>query len=128
MGQALLDDVFGGEDGVAKLLINALGGSGTLTTPGAGAYNPLTGSSAAGADTVDAVDATPPEAYSEREINGSSIKKGDCYCTIPACDVSTEPVAGKSLLTLGSAVWHVVDFDPLSSGSKVVSYKLHLRK
>jgi hypothetical protein len=128
MGQGLLDDVFSGSEGVAKTLLNTFGGSGVLTTPGEETYNPITGEETAGASSSWDVDVSAPQNYSADEIDGSAIQRGDCHVQIPACDVSEEPVAGKSTLTIGSTVWTVVSVNPVYSGAEVAVYELQLRR
>ena len=124
----LLDDVFGGSDGVAKTLVHMFGGSAVLMTPGMPDYDPEAGTATPGAAVEDPVDISALESYESKEINGTAILKGDCHCTVPACDVSVEPVAGASTLTVNGTVWHVVDFKSISAGSTTVLYELHLRK
>jgi hypothetical protein len=113
---------------VAQTLCRVLGTTAVMKRVNS-SYNPATGVETAAdpASTTWTLTIAPPEMYSAREINGTTILAGDVKITVAAKDVVVAPQPNFSL-TVGSDVYRVVTVETVDGGGSAVIYILQCRK
>lgn len=116
---------------VAKNLARTFGREGTIEYVSTGGYNTTTGT--AGQSTTSETVQGAVENYSSREIDGTTVLRGDLKWTIAAKDID-EP-RPNDLVDFGEETpdgkrirWTVVDPHPVYSGEQVALYEVQLRR
>lgn len=128
MADSILDGIFAGSNGIAAQLIGLLGGDASITLSYEGSYNPLTGEGSEVTPTATAIDLSMLEQVSEREINDTTILRGDYKCIIPADDVTLERKnINHSTITFNGTVYKIVEYRPVFSGQEIAMYTVYLR-
>ncbi len=130
MADSILDDIFSGADGVAKCLISLMGGDATIYLPtGAGSYNPLTGSDTTGGlDGGTAIDIASLVPVTDRDIDGTTILKGDFTCLIPESDVTlARSHIQHAEIEFNGTRYKLIEYKTTYSGQNVAMYKAFLR-
>lgn len=113
---------------LASSLVGVLGASGAqLVRTSDAAYDVKTGENLPGGVTSYPITVTPPEPFQKREIDGTVIQKNDLKCYIAAKDIPVVPTPRTDTLTLGGIVYNIVRVEPISSGSLICLYGIHLR-
>lgn len=128
MGKGLLDKVFSGQKGVAKLLANSLGGTATLVKVGDSFYDEETDDLIQ--ETVDFTVDVVPEKQSrslQSMVDGVVVQTGDKVLTIPAVDVPIEIVPGKDLIRRDGKTYLIVAVDRIDSGNETALYTILAR-
>ena len=130
MGQALLDSVFAGENGLGNTLIKLFGGSGdrqaSITYASGRSYNKKTMVETGSAETTYTCDMTPPTSFTKDQIDGTQIQTDDLQTVIPAYQVTEEPPI-KATLEYDSRKYTIVRVWRIVSGDEVCNYRLQLR-
>ena len=129
MAQSILDSVFSGESGLAKTLINLLGGDANIYLPESGTYDPLTGDrTGGGLGSAIAVDASPLEDIVEKNIPNSNVIVGDFKSLIPKSDVTIEREhLQKAQLEYNGVRYTLVWYEVTYSGQEIAMYEVYLR-
>ena len=73
------------------------------------------------------VTASPAFNYTEREIDGEQIKRGDKRIIIAAKNLTTTPDPQKHKYLKGGVTYEVITVKQIEAGDSVVAYKLQLR-
>ena len=114
----------------ARALLDRLGYDVTLRRTARSAYDPATGSAAAGADADQTVRVAMLD-YNEREIDGTNIQRGDRKAIMAATDSSgaaiTAPATDDQLVGEGETV-SIVNVRRLRSGSLALGYVCQVRE
>lgn len=111
--------------GVAKKVVALLGTTAVLTQR-AGDYEPTNGESVTSEKSVP-IGITPPEPYSEENIDGTAVKIGDMHIfAIP-------PVTGEvpkidDEVTFGGDILRIISVGKIMTGSEIALYELQCRK
>lgn len=108
---------------VALGLLTKFGEAVSFTRTTEGAYNPATGSTAAGSDLVFTGFGFP-EDYSNRDIDNILVQQGDARLYVNA--LSTPPLP-QDTVTLDSVVYRVMSVRKYSTNSVNVLYELQIR-
>lgn len=119
-----LDSLF---SSLSKNLIGTFGTGGKLISRTAGTYDPETGLSSGSATTEYAVNCSPPEKYSRREIDGTRILDGDLSVMVASADYATKPTTAMTFAVRGQT-FGVISVEPISSGNQDAVWKLQLRR
>ena len=128
MAESILDDIFSGSDGVARSLISLLGGDATITQTSAPTYNPLTDTATPIPTTPVPVDISVLEQVSEREINETTVVRGDYRCLMPSDVITlTRDNINHTTITFNGTVYKLVEYKPVYSGQLIAMYTLYLR-
>jgi hypothetical protein len=130
MAQSILDPIFSGSGGIAKSLINLLGGDATIYLPtGTGAYNPLTGTDTTGGlDSGTPIDLAALEDVTEKDVNETTILMGDFKCLVPQSDVTLlRSHIQFAEIEFNSTRYKLVEFKPVHSGQNIAMYTVYLR-
>lgn len=129
MAQSILDSVFSGSDGIAKTLINLLGGDATVYLPAAGTYNPLTGDRTGGGFQAGIpIDLSAMEQVTERDIDNTTILKGDFKALVPKSDVTLERAyIDKADIEFNGVRYRLIEYRPTYSGQETAMYTVYLR-
>jgi hypothetical protein len=109
---------------VAKALLGQFGKPGLVEYLSTGTYNPTTGE--ASQSTSRATVSGVVEDYSAKEIDGTTVLRGDLKWTIPAKDV-TRP-APNDMVTLDDVRYTVITSRSHYSGEQEALYQVQLRK
>ncbi len=109
--------------GVALDLLTEFGEAVSFTRTTEGAYNPATGSTAAGSDSVFTGFGYPDD-YTNNEIDGVMVQQGDSRLYVNA--VSTAPLP-QDAVTVDSVVYRVMFARKYSINSENVLYELQIR-
>lgn len=119
-----------------KSAMGALGSDfvreGTIERVATGGYNPSTGK--AGSQIIDtSIVRGPVENYSSREIDGTTVLRGDLKWTVPADgidEVRTNDLVdfGEETPSGGRIRYTVIDPYPIYAGERVAVYQLQLRR
>jgi len=127
----LFDDIFAGENGIAKVLTDELGGvAGVLTFSTPGTYDPETDEQVAGDMDTISLYSSPLLQYGINEIDETNIKKDDCYILVSGYDV-TETIVNQLVSytqTSTGETFTIVSHKPIYSGDSIAEYKLQLRR
>lgn len=125
----LFDDIFAGDTGVAKILVDELSGvTGAVTVLTPGTYDPATDTQLAGSSTDVSVSASPPLKYKKSEIDGTSILRGDSFVIIPASDLVVDFFNNMSKYGANGETFTIIMKEEIWSGDEISAYKLQLRK
>lgn len=115
---------YGKTAATAARLLARFGAPVTVTRVTPGAYNPDTGSNAAGSTQTWSPSGVKLD-YTQREIDGTSIKAGDQRVYMSAV-AGLDPQAGDSV-TLGAETWRVVKSRTLAPAGVAVLLDVQVR-
>ena len=107
----------------AEDMIEEFGREVTLRRVNPGAYSPATNSNSGGS-VVDRTISAVFTNYSEREIDGEIILRGDQKALVAA---TVEPAHNDKIID-GTKVFTVINVQPLQPGIDVLIYKLQVRR
>ena len=109
----------------ALRLLTRFGQALTVTRETPGAYDPVTGTDAAGTSQTWTPQGVKLD-YSQREVDGTSIKAGDQRVYMSA-EAGLDPEAG-DLVTIGSEAWRVVVSRTLAPAGVAVLLDVQVRR
>jgi len=103
----------------------------TITTPGAGTFDPATDTTSGGSPTAQTCSGVESY-YTAHSIDGTLIKSGDKKFLLSPFNADgapiTKPVPDRDILTLADgSVWAIKRCDPLAPAGMSVLYELQLR-
>lgn len=98
----------------------------TITRTVVGSFDPTTGGTTAAADIVATASGVQTR-YSNRDIDGTVIKRGDMRLLIAASGLSISPEQGDTA-TSDSIVWQVVNVESIKPSDTAVLYICQVRK
>lgn len=128
MADSILDGIFAGSNGIAAQLIGLLGGDASIKLDYQLSYDPLTGTRSESNVTAVAVDMSVLENVSEKEVNETTILKGDYKSIIPADDVTLERKhVNHATVIFNGVTYKLVEYRPVYSGQLVAMYTIYLR-
>lgn len=104
----------------------ALYGTAVAFTDKPGSYSRATGAASAGAS-LGSVQATPPEGYESRYVDGDVVKAGDSRIYIAGQGLTFTPAAGQKF-AVGGITYHVVSAKPIYSGDQVAAWEVQGRR
>ena len=129
MGNAVLDSVFSGSDGLAKRLMNVFGGTAGVIPTDVVDYDPLTGDEVTLLQSATTVDITVLEQVTKKDTEITNVVMGDYKAMIPnsdyafsRADVQTTPI------TFNGLSYKLVEFMPIYSGQEVAANTVFLRR
>lgn len=105
-------------------LVRRYGVAVTLTSVAA-AYDVATGTTT-DTETSQSAYVTPPEPYTQKEVDDEMILVGDLSTYMAAKDLTSAPAVG-SKVTFSGRVYRVVWVSPIYTGEQVALYGLQLR-
>lgn len=108
-------------------LLARLGATATLKTKTAAEYDPTLTSQAIPTGTPDAVKITPPEIRRAHAIAGAGHELR-LLTFVAASGLTTVPVAGKSLLTIGARTYIITAVGDIYTGDEIALYELEVEK
>jgi N-acetylmuramoyl-L-alanine amidase len=117
--------------GLADALGGALGIPYTLRKKVKGVYDPSADAFASETNSDSSITASPPQAYSTREIDGSSILRGDMKIIMPAeinGTAQTVPDPQSDQLILGTTTFKIIAVDPIHGGADPAAFEIQCRK
>lgn len=127
-GLGQLDARFSGVNGVANRLITKYGTTFAISYQSGGVYNPITRAyDTPGTPVSYDIAASPPEPYSLKEIDGTTVIQGDLKSLIPAAQTTEKPPVGATVV-YDSATWSIEDSQPIKSGNETAAYEIQLRR
>lgn len=107
-----------------KKLVEKFGESGSFTRTVQGAIDPATGEQGASTETTISGTVTPVLRFSNDEVNGESVQRGDGYVYFDG-----DELAINDKVTINGEKWRCVDVSKIKSVSGVLVYqKVQLRK
>lgn len=124
----LFDDIFGGIDGVANMVITLVGVDASYTRKTAVPYDPLSFNQGSAAPVVLPITCSPKVQYGVHEIDGVIIKKGDCKVFISSQFINFQIEPNSDTITLNGEVWTVINYSPFNTGTSDCAFAIQLRK
>jgi hypothetical protein len=124
----LFDDIFSGENGIAKTLIDLAEKKVSYLRYVAGTYDPITGSDTGSYNTSITISATPFSKYKLQEIDDSNILKGDLYTYVSPTEITWEPNFNQDKIVSGGITYYIINYTNADTGSASAAYKLQLRR
>lgn len=125
---ALFDDIFSGEDGVAKVLIELAEKSVSYLRYTEGTYDPISGSDSGSYDIPVTINATPLSKYKINELENSNILKGDLSTYVSPTEVTWEPKLNQDKILDKGVYYYIVNYTDSDTGESSAAYKLQLRR
>ena len=131
MGLGALDKV---AYDVSKQLLGQFGGTGKVEIVLAGTGGDLNGAISSSTTTFDNIDITPSSPYIQDSQTDTPIASGNIETYVHASQVTTEPIANSSFLTVYRANFDtsivtnkrmkIVEVNPIMGGNSIAMYQL----
>ena len=110
----------------ASSVINALGANIQIVRTVPGTYDPEDGTEATPTQTTYTVKASPPQRYSNADIDGTSILREDLKFYVAALDLAIEP-GPEDVVVFRSKTYKIVSVTPQYSGEQCAAWVLQCR-
>lgn len=121
-----LDSTFAGENGIANKRISEYGTTAQVDYQN-DTYDPKAMTESGVTAVSYPIPIGPVAEYSNSEIDGTTIVKGDVRASIPSYGTPEKPPQGATV-TFNSETWSIKHVDSIMSGEEVCLYILQLRR